>query len=290
MGSDLCLNSPVARTLFDEANSVLGFDLAKLCFEGPEDQLRQTINAQPAILSVSVACLKTVTENDNRRISRPSYVAGHSLGEYTALVAADVLDFADALRLVRERGRLMHEAGAKEPGSMAAVMGLDEATVEQVCQQAGAEIANLNSADQIVISGRREAVARALDLARALGARRVVPLDVSGAFHSSLMEPTIDGMVKAIGRFRFREPSVPIVVNSLARPVTTADAIKAELIRQLCHCVHWQRSVEYMVRAGVSTFIEVGPGQVLSGLIKRIDRNIEALSLNDAALAKKIAG
>lgn len=290
MGYDLYGNSSVAKAVFDEANSVLGFDLRGLCFQGPEEELRQTINAQPAILAVSVACLKVATELSGRRLVPPSYVAGHSLGEYTALVAAGVLDFADALRLVRERGRLMQEAGTKEPGGMAAIIGLDEASVEQVCQQAGAEIANLNSTEQIVISGRREAVTRALDLARALGAKRVVPLDVGGAFHSSLMEPTIEGMARALARFNFREPRVPIVVNSTAQPVTTADAVRAELMRQLCHCVHWQRSVEYMLRAGVSIFVEVGPGRVLSGLIKRISRNIETLNLGDAELAKSLNG
>ncbi|MFH1486465.1 MAG: ACP S-malonyltransferase [Chloroflexota bacterium] len=288
MGYELHRNSPAAKAVFDEANSVLGFDLAKLCFQGPEAELRETINAQPAIVTVSVACLKVASETDGCRPAPPAYVAGHSLGEYTALVAAGVLGFADALRLVRERGRLMQEAGIRQPGGMAAIIGLDEAIVEQVCQEAGAEIANLNSADQIVISGRRETVARALDLARALGARRVVPLDVSGAFHCSLMESTVGGMARAIARSSFHEPCVPIVVNSTAQPVNTADAVKSELIRQLCHCVQWHSSVEYMVRAGVSTFVEMGPGRVLSGLVKRIDRSIETMSLSDTELVRSI--
>ncbi len=282
MGLDLYHNFPAAREVFEEADEALGFPLSRLCFEGPEEELAQTVNAQPAILTVSIACLKAASRVAGQIIC-PAFMAGHSLGEYTALVAAQVLDFADALRLTRERGRLMQEAGVRVPGGMAAILGLDEVSVEQVCQETGAEIANLNSPGQIVVSGTREAMVRVMDLARAMGARRAMPLNVSGAFHSYLMQPAAEGMASVLSEMEFRHPSTPVVVNSTAQPATTADEVKEELLRQLCHCVQWQRSVEYMVDAGVCTFIEIGPGQVLSGLIKRISDESQILNVEDAS-------
>lgn len=177
----------------------------------------------------------------------------------------------------------MQEAGVRVPGGMAAILGLDEVSVEQVCQETGAEIANLNSPGQIVVSGTREAMVRAMDLARAMGARRAMPLNVSGAFHSHLMQPAAEGMTNVLSEMEFRHPSTPVVVNSTAQPATTADEVKEELLRQLCQCVQWQRSVEYMVDAGVCTFIEIGPGQVLSGLIKRISDESQILNVEDAS-------
>jgi [acyl-carrier-protein] S-malonyltransferase len=282
MGLDLYHNFPAAREVFEEADEALGFPLSRLCFEGPEEELAQTVNAQPAILTASIACLKAASRVAGQIVC-PAFMAGHSLGEYTALVAAQVLDFADALRLTRERGRLMQEAGVRVPGGMAAILGLDEVSVEQVCQETGAEIANLNSPGQIVVSGTREAMVRAMDLARAMGARRAMPLNVSGAFHSQLMQPAAEGMTNVLSEMEFRHPSTPVVVNSTAQPATTADEVKEELLRQLCHCVQWQRSVEYMVDAGVCTFIEIGPGQVLSGLIKRISDESQILNVEDAS-------
>lgn len=176
----------------------------------------------------------------------------------------------------------MQEAGDRVPGGMVAILGLDEVSVEQVCQETGAEIANLNSPGQIVVSGTRETMIRAMDLARAMGARRAIPLNVSGAFHSQLMQPAAEGMADALSELEFRHPSTPVVVNSTAQPVTTADEVKEELMRQLCNCVQWQRSVEYMMDAGVSTFIEIGPGEVLSGLIKRISDQAQTLNVGDA--------
>ncbi|MDP2953932.1 MAG: ACP S-malonyltransferase, partial [Chloroflexota bacterium] len=279
MGYELHRSSTVARAVFDEAEKALGFSLTRLCFEGPEHELRRTINAQPAILTVSVACLRAAAE-EQRVEQHPSFVAGHSVGEYSALVAAGVLDLQDAVRLVRERGRLMEEAGEKRPGTMMAIMGLDEMSVSEICQQTGAEIANVNSAQQIVISGPRTALARAVDLAKAMGAKKAIPLDVSGAFHTSLMEPAVEGMAKAISGTPFSDAKVPVVVNSTALPVTTGEEIKAELLWQLCNCVRWHESVRYMIAAGVSTFVEIGPGQVLSGLIKRIDENVATVSVS----------
>ncbi|MBI3953170.1 MAG: ACP S-malonyltransferase [Chloroflexi bacterium] len=275
MGKELSERSAAARRVFQEADEVLGLSLSQLCFEGPPEVLRQTINAQPAIMTASVAFLAATYERLNGQV-RPAFVAGHSLGEYTALVAAGVLPFAEVLQLVRERGRLMHEAGQRVPGGMVAILGLDLATVEEVCWQTGAQVANLNSVGQIVLSGTRQALAWALDLARVAGARKVIPLDVSGAFHSELMRPAMIAMAKVVEEIALKDPAVPIVSNTTAQPLRDAEAIRRELVAQLCGCVYWQRSVEFMVRAGVGTFYEVGPGDVLSGLIKRIDRNVAA--------------
>jgi len=286
MGYKLYQSSPKAKEVFQEADEALQFPISRLCFEGPEDELRQTVNAQPAIMTASIACLKAASEV-NHTVS-PTFVAGHSLGEYTALVAANVLGFTDAIRLVRERGRLMQKAGEIKPGGMAAVIGLDEAVLREICRESGAEIANFNCSVQIVISGSKEALARAMELAKAKDARRVIPLQVSGAFHSTLMQPTIEGMYEAISRINFRTPEVPIVVNSTAQPVTTAEGVKEELLRQLCNCVQWQPSVEYMLGEGISTFIEIGPGQVLTGLIKRISDKARVLNLSDPESIKAL--
>ena len=286
MGFDLYQSSPQARQVFEEADQALQFPLSRLCFEGPEEELRETVNAQPAILTVSIAYLK-ITSEVNSTI-KPVFVAGHSIGEYTALVAANVLAFADAVRLVRERGRLMQEAGKIKPGGMAAVIGLDETSVEEICFETGAQIANINCPGQTVVSGTREKIERSIDLAQSRGAVGVVPLEVSGAFHSALMQSTVKGMAQAISQVNFRPPEVPIVANSTAKPVTTVDEVKKELLRQLCHCVQWQPSVEYMAGVGVSIFIEIGPGIVLSKLIKRIAKNAQVLNMNDLESIKAI--
>ena len=285
MGRDIYDAFPPAREIFEEADDALGFSLSRLCFEGPEEELAQTVNAQPAILTTSVACLKSAA-NITGGLIPPAFVAGHSLGEYTALVAAGVLDFTDAVQLTRQRGMLMQEAGERIPGGMAAIIGLDELSVEEICQETGAQISNLNSPTQIVIGGSRETLARAMDLARAMGAKYVTPLKVSGAFHCSLMQPATGGMAEAISRLNFSDPNVPIVVNSTAQPVTTTTEIKDELLQQLSSCVQWQKSVEYMVDSGVSTFVEIGPGQVLRGLIKRINPEAQILNVEDASSVK----
>jgi [acyl-carrier-protein] S-malonyltransferase len=278
MGLDLYQNSPAAREVFEECDRALDFPLSQLCFQGPEEELEQTIHAQPAIVATSVACLRAAAEL--RSGFQPSLLAGHSLGEYTALVAAGVLEFGDGIRLVRERGRLMHQAGARQPGGMAAIIGLDEPSLAQLCQEAGVEIANINSPNQIVISGAMEALNQAMQLARSRGAR-VVPLEVSGAFHSQLMKPAADELARIISELYFRDPEVPIVVNTTAQPATTAQEIKEELAQQLLHCVRWRHSVQYMIDHGVSTFIEIGPGSVLAGLIKRIDKGVQILNISD---------
>jgi [acyl-carrier-protein] S-malonyltransferase len=276
MGHDLYVNLPEAKAVFEEADSILGFALSALCFEGPEDVLRQTVNAQPAIMTVSVAYLRTSPQLQER--PHPSFLAGHSLGEYTALVAAGSLSFADALRLARERGRLMQEAGNQTSGGMLAVIGLDEATVLSVCQATGTEIANINCPGQIAISGPSQVLDKAAQLAKEKGAQRVIPLPVSGAFHSRLMQPAADGMAQAVSNLRFQDAIIPIVANTTAQPMTSGNALKAELLSQLCHSVLWQKSVEWMIKEGAHEFVEIGPGQVLTGLIKRISKEAKAIS------------
>ena len=289
MGRDLYHNFNSAKAVFEQADEALGFSLSRLCFEGPEDELRQTINAQPAIVTVSFACLEA-TRNVSASHGLPpaSFVAGHSLGEYTALAAAGVLDFATTVYLSRERGRLMHEAGQIIPGGMAAIIGLDEPPLAELCQQTGTRIANINCPGQIVISGAEDNLTQAVDLAKARGAYRAIRLQVSGAFHTPLMQPAVDGMAEIIATLSFGEPIVPIIGNTTAQPLTTAESIKQELLRQLCNCIQWQRSVEYMAGDGVSTFIELGPGRVLAGLIKRIDKNVKIMNIGDAKAIENI--
>jgi len=280
MGLELYGNYPSAREIFDQADVSLGFSLSRLCFEGPDEELTKTHNVQPAILVVSIACLKALQEARRGSLPPTAFVAGHSLGEYTALVAGGALDLADAVLLVRERGRLMYEAGLRNPGSMLAVIGLDEEAVKDICRQSGTEISNINSPGQIVISGAVQAVAEANKLAKARGARAVIPLKVSGAFHSALMEPVIAEFSRIVSNARFRPSSIPVVSNVTARPLTDTDSIKEELVKQLRSCIQWQASVEYMMRSGVTAFWEIGPGRVLSGLVRRINSELMVLNIS----------
>ena len=283
MGRDLFDNYDVAKAVFKQADEVLGFSISRLCFEGPEDELRQTINAQPALVTTAFACLKVAREMmDSDKLPLPAFVAGHSLGEYTALAAAGMLDFDTAVYLARERGRLMHEAGTRNPGGMVAIIGLDESILSAVCDETGTRIANINCPGQLVISGAKENLNKAAELAKARGASRAIPLQVSGAFHTPLMQSAADGMAEIIPTISFREAVTPVVANTTAEPIVAVDEVKEELLRQLCNCVQWQRSVEYMVNNGVSTFIEIGPGRVLTGLIKRISKDVETLNIGDA--------
>jgi len=287
MGLDLYQNYDSAKAVFEQADKALGFSLSRLCFEGPEEELTQTVNSQPAIVTVSFACFEAA-RSLNGALPPAAFVAGHSLGEYTALAAAGVLDFATTVYLARERGRLMHEAGQLTPGGMAAIIGLDEAPLAEVCRQSGARIANLNCPGQIVISGARDKLAKAMELVKERGAHRAIPLQVSGAFHTPLMQPAVDGMAAIIAALDFNNPTVPIVGNTTAKPLTTAEAVKEELLNQLCNCIQWQRSVEYMVNDGVSAFIEIGPGKVLAGLIKRIDRGVNIINIGSAEAVRNM--
>ncbi len=286
MGKDLYDEFPSARELYDRADEILGFKLSKLCFEGPEEDLQQTRNAQPAIAVTSLALLKVATELTPDLLKKPAYVAGHSLGEYSALVAAGSLPFDEAVRLLRIRGELMQSAGDKNPGTMAAVLGLDIPDCEEVCREAGAEICNVNAPGQIVIGGRREAVVRALDYAKARGAVKVIPLSVSGAFHSSLMRPAADGMVQPVATAAITDPMVPLIANCTATPVTEEVQVRHELVDQVCRPVQWSRTVEFLGEHGVETFIEFGPGRVLTAIIKRMLRKSNCINVNDATTVR----
>jgi len=293
MGKALYEASGAARRVFQQADEILGFKLSELCFEGPADELEDTINAQPAILTVSLACLAAMRERLEalgHKWQPPRYVAGHSLGEYTALVAAGVLDFSDALRLVRERGRLMKEQGDHRPGGMAAVIGLDRGTLEIACQLAADEtggivsVANANSPEQFVISGERNALDRAIQLINQAGARRVFPLRISIASHSPLMQQAAMRLAEIIDRSPLRDPQVPVVTNLAGQVRTNAEHIRSELASQMVAPVEWVGSVREMVENGVDTFVEIGPGEVLSRLIRRISSDVKAISLNDAVV------
>ncbi len=288
MGRDLYDSYPVARAVFEQADEALDFSLSGICFEGPEDELRKTINTQPALVTVSFACLKAAQET-GKGLPVPAFVAGHSLGEYTALAAAGALDFADTVRLARERGRLMHEAGLKQPGTMAAIIGLDESVLTEICQQTDTCIANYNCPGQLVISGATTKIEQAMELAKEKGASRVVPLEVSGAFHSPLMQPAVDGMAEILPTITFRDPSIPIIANTTAQPMTTGETVRTELLDQLRNSVQWQRSMEYIISQGVTGITEIGPGRVLTGLMRRIDRNVETTNIGDAGAVKVLA-
>jgi [acyl-carrier-protein] S-malonyltransferase len=286
MGRDLYDSFDSAKAIFKQADEVLGFPLSRLCFEGPEEELRLTINTQPALVTVSFACLKAIQDTPSSGLPAPAFVAGHSLGEYTALAASNVLDFATTVYLARERGRLMYEAGLKNPGGMVAIIGLDEASLAEVCKETDTRIANFNCPGQLVISGAMENLPKAAELAQAKGASRIVPLQVSGAFHTPLMQTAKEGLSEIIANLDFRDPSVPIIANVTAEPLTTGKQVKTELVEQLCNGVQWQRSIEYMINNGVSTFIEIGPGRVLSGLIKRINRDANTQNIGDVEAIK----
>ena len=280
MGQNVYEKYRSARDVFDEADATLGFPVSTLCFEGPADELTKTVNVQPALVATSMACLRAAQEALGNKLPSPAFLAGHSLGEYTALAAADALSLADALRLVRERGRLMYEAGLKMPGSMMAVIAFDKTPLQQVCAKAGVEISNINAPGQLVISGAVDALEKAAELARERGAKRLIPLNVSGAFHSTLMEPVLEEFNQFIQRFEFRKPRVPVVSNVTALPLTDATSIREELLSQLRRCIQWQASVEYMTRNGVTTYYEIGPGTVLSGLIRRISPDTDTINVS----------
>jgi [acyl-carrier-protein] S-malonyltransferase len=283
MGQALVAAYAVARDTFAEADEILGFALSTLCFDGPSDVLTDTRNAQPAILAVSVAAWRALYAAQPER-AQPRCVAGHSMGEYSALVAAGALAFADAVRLTRARGVLMAQAGTDAPGSMAAILKLDDEQVAALCRQAAAEsgdvvqVANYNSPGQIVISGGTAGVAAATVLAKAAGGR-VMPLAVSIAAHSALMAPAAKAFAERVADTPLQTPLTPIIGNVSAAPLTTVDAIRADLVAQLTSPVRWTESIRRMIADGADRFVEVGPGAVLAGLVKRIDANVEVLNV-----------
>ncbi len=289
MGVDLAEAFPRARALFQRASSVLGFDLLELCRSGPEDTLQRTENTQPAILVTSLACLEAA----RGRIPPPVLAAGLSLGEYTALVCTGSLEFEDAVWLVRQRGLFMQQATEGRETAMAAVLGLPAEAVERVCEQASrlgvCEASNYNAPDQVVVGGDRAAVEEAVRLAKAAGARRAVLLAVSAPFHTRLMQPAAERLREALERVTLRDAQLPVVANVSAQPVQRAADIRRLLVEQVASPVRWAQSVTYMARDGVDTFVELGPGTVLSGLVKRCARGVTAWHVEDRASLEKTA-
>jgi len=280
MGKDVYDGFEKARTVFALSDKVLGFKLSQLCFEGPEEELRLTINVQPAIVTFSMALLAVM--QSGRHSLTPAFAAGHSLGEYSALCAAGALSTSDVILLARERGKLMYQAGIKKPGAMAAVIGLNDEVVSQIAAEAGVHVANYNCPGQIVISGEAKRIEKAMGLATAHGALKVVQLQVSGAFHTSLMQSAADGLAQAISEVAFNAPAIPVIGNASAKPLVSIGDVKDELVQQLCHPVQWQKSIEYLLSQGVETFVEIGPGKVLAGLVKRIKRDARTINVGDA--------
>lgn len=279
MGKELAGRYPVARSTFEEADDMLGFKLSRLCFDGPEKELGLTENTQPAILATSIAILR-VLQTTGRD---PDLVAGHSLGEYSAVVCAGGMDFGEALRVVRERGRLMQEAVPVGQGGMAAIFGLDEEQVLEICEEeARSEVvtpANLNGAGQIVIAGHVEAVQRVTHLADRRGARRVVLLPVSAPFHCRLMMPAQKQLKKILSKVRFKDLQYPLVNNVDAEVIQSAPAVRDGLIRQVSSPVRWEACVREMISRGATSVHEIGPGRVLTGMVRRIERSINAISI-----------
>ena len=292
MGRAIHDASPAARAIFQRADDILGRPITELCFSASSETLEDTANAQPAILTVSIATLEAIRERAASEgiTIEPRVVAGHSLGEFTAMVAAGVLDFESALKLVQERGTLMRAAGQERPGGMAAVIGLDDATLYELCRDAGdhgiVTVANDNCPGQLVISGEIRALTHAMELATAAGARKVLRLGVSIASHSPLMSRVSSQLGELISRVPLRTPQIPVVANITGQVITSLDDIRHELSTQVEKPVNWTRSVGEMINAGTTTFVEVGPGQVLGGLIRRISKDVKVLPGQDLVVGK----
>jgi [acyl-carrier-protein] S-malonyltransferase len=288
MGKDLCDGYPEAKAVFDEADAALGFAISKICFEGPEEELRRTANTQPAILTHSIAALRVLESRAPGRVAGAVAAAGHSLGEYSAGVAAGAYAFADAVRVVHERGRFMQEAVPEGVGAMAAVLGLAPDAVAGACADAEVETgkivspANYNSPEQTVIAGHAEAVARASELCRERGAKKAVPLPVSAPFHCALMQPAADRLLPVLDALAAADPRIPIVTNVDADVAVKADEVKIALARQVAAPVRWVESIERMAAMGVTEAIEIGPGAVLAGLVRRIRKEIAVVSIGKA--------
>jgi [acyl-carrier-protein] S-malonyltransferase len=281
MGKDLAEKFPVARQVFEEADDALGFAISRLCFEGPAEDLQLTENTQPAILTVSVAAFRAMIEEG---IGAPAFVAGHSLGEYSALVAADALSLSDAVRTVRDRGRYMQEAVPVGTGAMAAVLGGEIGEIQRICEEVSqgqvCSVANLNSPGQVVIAGNTEAVDRAVEGLSGI-AKRVIKLKVSAPFHCALMKPAQDRLAADLERLEFRAPAMPVVTNVDARATTAPGELRDALVRQVSAPVRWVDSMQLLIEQSAGTFVEAGPGKVLSGLMRQISRDVKMLNVED---------
>ena len=281
MGKDLATHSPAAKAWFDRANATLGYNLASICFSGPEAELTKTEHAQPGIFLVSWAAFELLKE----RVPALAFgaTAGLSLGEFTALTAAGVMNFEEGLKVVRQRGRFMQEACAATQGGMAAIIGLGEAATREVCAEAGVVLANLNCPGQLVISGATEKLAPACALAKAKGAIRALPLPVAGAYHSPLMASAQPKLEAELAQVTLRPPTVPVIANVTGQPHEGPEAIRARLVEQVTSSVRWEESMRYLVAQGFTRFIELGPGKALSGFMKRINKTVQILNVEDLA-------
>jgi len=292
MGKDLCGRFPRARDLFDRASDQVDFDLVELCFSGPKDRLAETQYSQPAILTTSIAFLEVVRNETQLQATKPVAAAGLSLGEYTALVFAGALRFEDAVRLVYRRGRAMADAGEKREGGMLSVIGLTKAQIDEIARKASSAgiitTANYNSPEQIVLSGELDALEEADKLAKAMNARMTVSLKVSGAFHSPLMQPAADELQSALEEVEISRPQTPVVSNVTADYVSHPNQIRELLVQQLTHPVRWCQSMQKLAADGVNSFYEIGPGRVLAGLMRRIDRSLSVRSLNSLSAVEKL--
>ncbi|MFS0727802.1 ACP S-malonyltransferase [Paenibacillus sp. 1P07SE] len=283
MGKDAYETAAASRQIIDRADEALGFALSRLIFEGPEEQLKQTANTQPALLAVSTALLAAFKIHG----VQPDYVAGHSLGEYSALVAAGAISYEDALRTVRARGEFMEQAVPGGEGAMAAVLGAERAALGRLCEAVSGEsgiveLANVNCPGQIVVSGSAAGVAAVVQRCKEAGAKRAIPLEVSGPFHSSLMQPAADQLRGVLAGLQLQDAAVPVIANVTASPVTDSESIRRLLAEQVVSPVLWEDSVRYMLDHGVDTFIEIGSGTVLAGLIRKIDKSVRVVSINNA--------
>jgi [acyl-carrier-protein] S-malonyltransferase len=282
MAKDIYQSSPAAKALLDQVDAVLGRPLLQIMFEGPDEALKETYNTQPALYAASLAFYAAMGQ-------QPDYVAGHSLGEYCALQAAGVFSFADGLKLVQARASAMTEAAKASPGGMAAVLKLSDADVEAVCAEAGIQAANYNCPGQLVVSGSADGIAKALELVKAKGGR-AIPLAVSGAFHSHAMRPAGEALKVAFASVAWHEPKLPVIANVDAKPVASAAEAQSRLVEQLSGSVRWTQSVQALRALGVERFVEVGPGKVLAGLVKKIDEAAETANVNDAASLAALKG
>ena len=279
MGKDLYENSVAAKRVFETATRVLGYDVADLCFNGTEEDLMKTINSQPCILTVSIAALEALKEKTNIEVS---CTAGHSLGEYAAMYAAGIVDLETVLKLIQQRANLMNEAAEKTSGSMAAVLGLDNETVINLTKEMNnVYVANFNSPGQVVITGAKEEINANLDKFKEAGAKRVLPLAVSGAFHSPLMQSAGDAFVDFVENFDFKDTSIPVYTNVDAEATTKGEEVKNKLPKQICSSVRWTQTIENIQQKGITNFIEIGPGKVLAGLNKKINADINTLNIYD---------
>lgn len=276
MGKDLYDNFPEAKAVFERAEEILGFNLKELCFNGPENSLKMTNVSQPAIVTVSIAAFEVFKAKSD---ITPSYMAGLSLGEYSALIAAGSFSFEDGIRLIKIRGELMEKAAKANPGKMAAVLGLSTEKIKEICLDSGAELANLNSPGQIVITGKAEAIDKAALLCAKEGAKRVIPLEVSGAFHSSLMSEASEGLKKALESIPMKDPLIPVISNYTAAPQGKVIEIKDNLVYQIRSSVKWEESMRFILSQGVLNFVEFGPGKVLKGLMRKIDASAEVVNI-----------